>query len=125
MFMEEPVIMFDPQLGWFTIICTGVDGVLLVTLMIRWSPGFTCNVGFWNPSGVMKQNNVLPSESVLVWYEKFTVSDPFELNRLWGLWTTLPAAGRGQGLATGRIAVCAKALTCARRKTAKPSKNFE
>src|SRR5205085_952547 len=52
--MEEPVIMLAPQLGWFTIICTGLAGVLLVTLMIR-SPGFTCNVGFWKPSGVISK----------------------------------------------------------------------
>jgi hypothetical protein len=32
-----------------------VSGTLFVTLMTRWSPGFTWSVGFSNPLGVMKQ----------------------------------------------------------------------
>ena len=45
-----------PQFGGFTVIVSGSAGVLLVTVIIRWSPGFTCRVGFCNPSGVMKQS---------------------------------------------------------------------
>jgi hypothetical protein len=51
------------------------------------------------------------------------------LKRLGVLRTTPPAAGRGQGLATDAIGVCAVALICvkmmcAKTKTATPSKNF-
>jgi len=53
----------------------------------------------------MKQNKVLPAESVLVWYENLTFNTPLELKRLGGLWITLPAANRGQGLATDATGV--------------------
>ena len=79
MFTEENVICDPPgpQFGGSSIIITGVFVVLLVTVMIRWSPGFTCSVGFSRPLGVMKQNRVLPAASVVVWYENWTDSRPF------------------------------------------------
>jgi hypothetical protein len=83
--MEEPVMAEAPQLGELTIICIAVAGVLLVTVTFNVSPGRTYRVGFSVPLGVMKQNKVLPAESVLVWYENLTFNTPLELKRLGGL----------------------------------------
>ena len=53
------------------------------------------------------------------------VSVPVWLNRLGGLWITLPGARRGHGLATGATAVWAEALTCANAKMNMPAKNTQ
>src|ERR1700730_1107366 len=69
--------------------------------MMRRSPGLTCKVGSSNPSGVMKHKSSIPSWSILCWYENLTLRNPLELKSAGGLWATLPALKRGQGLATG------------------------
>src|SRR3977135_3718232 len=90
-----------PEFGGFSSIVSGNAGVLLVTVMVRWAPGFTCRVGFCNPSGVMKQNSSRLYASILCWYENLALSTPLELNRAGGFFTTSPAAKRrGQGSAT-------------------------
>src|SRR6266849_1133364 len=101
MFSEELPIFTAPQFGGFSVMVSGCAGVLLVTVITRWSPGFTCSVGSSAPSVVMKHNNSVPSVSNRCWYEKRTLSTPFALKSAGGLWTTPPAAKRGQGLATG------------------------
>src|ERR1700731_280478 len=121
MFIEAFVIVVAPQRGPdIAIDIPDEAGTLLVTVTIRWSPGFSWRVGFSRPPGVMKQKSVRPSASIRVWYEKLTLRTPLSLNRLGGLRTTLPAAGRGQGLATGATEFCAKAETCAEAKMAVP-----
>jgi hypothetical protein len=101
MLTDELSIVVVPQFGGLIIIGHVPAGALLVIVMIKWSPGFTCSVGFCKPSGVMKQNNSLPLESIRCWYEKRTFSTPSELKSATGFCTTLPASGRTQGLATG------------------------
>src|SRR5579863_5527327 len=101
MFTDELFIEGAPQLGAFTPMDPLPGGRLLVIVMTRWSPGFTCSVGFWRPLGVMKQKSSRPAESKMCWYEKLTVRNPPQLKSEGGLATTLPAAGRGHGSATG------------------------
>jgi hypothetical protein len=100
MFTDELFIVVSPQFGGLIVIPPVPIGVLLVTVTIKRSPGLTCSVGFCRPSGVMKQNSSLAGmlESNRCWYEKRT---PSELKSAAGFCTTLPASGRGQGLATG------------------------
>ena len=101
MLTDELFIVVVPQFGGLIVIPPVPAGVLLVTVMIKWSPGFTCNVGFCRPSGVMKQNNTLLLASIRCCYEKRTFNTPSKLKSAAGFCTTLPASGRGQGLATG------------------------
>src|SRR5260370_25780585 len=69
----------------------------------------------------MKERSSVPSLSNLCWYENLTCRTPLELKSAGGLWTTLPALKRGQGLATGGtgvswlvvvVVVCAMAPAC-------------
>src|SRR5471030_151918 len=113
MFTDEASCVEAPQRTVpDAVTCKMLDGTgcgrVLVTLTVRRSPGETKSVGSSLPSGVVKQNNVRPSESTVLRYARSTVSTPSRLDTPGGSVTKLPAAKRGQGLLA-----CAKAGRCA------------
>ncbi len=55
----------SPQFGGLNISPSGVAGVLLVTVIFKVSPGFTCKVGSSIPVSVIKQCSNRPTESVV------------------------------------------------------------
>src|ERR1700682_1066316 len=133
MLSEELPIRVAPQLGGLSIMVSTCASVLLVTVMMRWSPGFTCRVGSSRPSGVMKHRSSVPSVANRRWYENLTFRTPFELNSAGGLWAMLPALNRGQGLATGGTGVAellvvtvvwAKAHACESASTVRPNQRL-
>jgi hypothetical protein len=101
MFTAELDIVGDPQCGGSIPICPTPRGVLLVTVIANVSPGMTCNIGFWSPSGVMKQKMRRPCSSMRVWKESDTASVPLTLWSRGGSPIGPPEAGLGQVFATG------------------------
>src|SRR5438270_10179857 len=101
MFTAELDIVGEPQCGGSMPIWPIPRGVLLVTVIASVSPGIACRVGFCSPSGVMKQKRRRPCASMRVWKDSDTVSRPLTLCNRGGSAIRVPAAGRGQALATG------------------------
>src|SRR5579862_2639532 len=103
MFTDEEFIVVSPHtVSALVAICMSLAeagvGRLLVTLMIRWSPGLMWSVGPSLPSGVVKQKSVRPCASCAVLYARLTVSVPSWLKRAGGFVTVLPGANLGHGL---------------------------